>query len=181
MLAWFALTAIALAPMPRAIEQDCGLFYADSSSAWLAAPEGWLLDCKAGRDQGAIVVLYRKGESWKTGKAVMYANIARNDGAKRLTVSDAISGDSSSWSKNSSDVVVTVRPSLRTKGGDSAAVRGFSTAKFKDYEAVAYIPCESGVWLLVLTARSPSDFDAAYPDFAKLVASYAPGPVVKQQ
>jgi hypothetical protein len=175
------LATLAPATPTRPHPSDCSLFYADSSSAWLKAPDGWVLDCEAGKHQGAIVVAYRRGESWQNGKAVMYLNAAANHDGVRLTVDDAMREDSVSWTGNSDDVIIRAAPALRTKAGDAIQVRRFQSEKYKSYEAVAYVPCTSGVWLVVLTARSPADFDAAYPDFAKLVASYEPGPAVAQE
>jgi hypothetical protein len=53
-----------------------GIVYGPKAAFNIGAPEGWVLDNQAGRDQGLPCVLYPKGSSWSDAKTVMYAKIA---------------------------------------------------------------------------------------------------------
>jgi hypothetical protein len=154
------------------------LVYSGSASFWVDAPGGWVLDSEAGRRDGPIVVLYRQGKTWKTSEPVMYANVSLPKG-KTAVVTDAMKADEEQWRTQVVDLVVTNGENVTTSGGQTAEIRKFQSAAARHYESVAYILGPQRVWLLVLSARSSNDHNAAYPDFLKWIRSYAPGPTVK--
>jgi len=53
-----------------------GIVYGPKASFNISAPEGWVVDNEAGKEQGMPCVLYPKGSSWSDAKTVMYANMA---------------------------------------------------------------------------------------------------------
>src|SRR5437773_11204370 len=53
-----------------------GTVYGPKASFNISAPEGWVVDNEAGKEQGMPCVLYPKGSSWSEAKTVMYANMA---------------------------------------------------------------------------------------------------------
>jgi hypothetical protein len=156
-----------------------GLVYSGSASFWIDAPPGWVLDPDAGRSDGPIVVLYRQGKNWRTSEPVMYANVKRPRESASISVANVIEGDIAEWDAEFADLVVTQGDSVKTAGRQVAAIRVFQSGSANHYEAVAYVAGEQQVWLLVLAARSSATFRIGYPDFLKLVKSYAPGPTVK--
>src|ERR1700747_1489528 len=50
--------------------------YGPKTAFNISAPEGWVVDNEAGKEQGMPCVLYPKGSSWSDAKTVMYANTA---------------------------------------------------------------------------------------------------------
>lgn len=174
----FAAASAASAQQPaRGPAGQSGLVYSDSASFWIDAPAGWVLDAEAGRRDGPIVVLYRQGQSWRTGEPVMYANVMTANGT---SIAAAIRADSSEWGTQVKDLVFRARDSVATAGGGFAQIRVFESASTRHYETVAYLAGPKRVWLLVLTARSAAAHENAFADFLTLVKSYAPGPAVKK-
>ncbi len=160
----------------RGPEGQSGLVYSDSTSFWIDAPRGWELDPESGRRDGVIVVLYKQGESWRTGEPVMYASVITPKIGYNAVIPAAIRSDSANWAGLAKDLVFTARDSVRTISGAFAQLRAFQSASTKHFDTVAYLQAEGRVWMLTLAARSPGAHDAAFPDFLSLVKSYAPGP-----
>ena len=161
-------------------EGQSGLVYADSTSFWVDAPRGWVLDAESGRGDGAIAVLYRQGESWRAGEAVMYANAFTPKSGFSAVIPAVVRSDSARWAGQVPDLVYTVRDSVRTMGGAFAHMRTFRSTATQHFDTVAYLQADGRVWVLVLTARSLAAHEAASADFVSLVKSYAPGPVRPQ-
>lgn len=103
------------------------LVYADTVSFFLDAPPGWILDCNAGKDQGPLTVLYRVGESWRTGQAVMYA-IVLTDRNARLSFSKRVDAEVAEWRRDVPDARVVAMLPIRTNDGTRASVRRFQSA-----------------------------------------------------
>jgi hypothetical protein len=157
------------------------LLYRDSTSFWVDPPHGWVIDAsELAREQGPLALFYREGESWRSGNAVMYANVIRLAGSGPDALATTIREEVARWSAAAGDAVVTSLPDIRSKTGDVASVRKFVSRSRRAHEAVAYIHHAAVVSLLVLSARSEAAFAAAYPDFERLVKSYGPGPAVKR-
>jgi hypothetical protein len=161
-------------------EGQTGLVYTDSTSFWIDVPRGWVLDDDAGRRDGQIAVLYRQGESWKTGEPVMYATVITPKSGFNAAVPAAVRSDSAQWAGQVRDLVFAVSDSIRTVSGAFAHIRSYRSALTRQYSTVAYMQADARVWMLTLSARSPASHAAAYPEFVAMVKSYAPGPVRQQ-
>jgi hypothetical protein len=166
------------AQAPGCIGQSA-LVYADTASFLLDAPPGWILDCNAGKDQGPLTVLYRVGESWRTGQAVMYATVLRDPARTMVSFSKRVDAEVAEWRRGVPDARVVALAPIPTKGGARASVRRFQSPAKQLFEVVAYIPRGHIMPLLTMTARTDTAFKHALPAFNRLVQSYAPGPVVK--
>ena len=158
---------------------SASLVFSDSVSFFLDAPSGWVLDCKAGKRDGVMTVLYRTGESWRTGQAVMYANVLTPKGSTVEGFDARVRNEVASWSAGVPDAKVTVGRRIPTKAGQSAIVRKFTSASKDLFEIVAYVPRGRVIPILAMTARSGTAFTHALPAFERLVRSYAPGPSVQ--
>ena len=53
-----------------------GIVYGPKAAFNISAPIGWVLDNKAGAEQGLPCVFYPKGSTWADAKTIMYAKIA---------------------------------------------------------------------------------------------------------
>ena len=155
------------------------LVYGDSVSFLLDAPKGWILDCDAGRNDGPLTVLYRVGESWRNGQAVMYANLLSLEPSADSAIAKRIDAEVRDWKQRARDAIVTREPSIRTEGGIVVPVRRFVSKAHGLREIVAYIPRGREMPILAMTARSGDAFDKAVPAFRALVRAYAVGPTVR--
>jgi putative intracellular protease/amidase len=56
-----------------------GIVYGPKAAFKIDAPAGWVLDNRAGAEQGLPCVLYPKGSTWADAYTIMYAKIAGTD------------------------------------------------------------------------------------------------------
>jgi hypothetical protein len=149
---------------------------ADTATFLVQAPTGWILDCKSGKDDGPLTVLYRDGESWRDGKAVMYVSALTDRKARPMPTSRRIDDEVAEWRSRASDIKVTTLPPLATgRGvGPRAQVRRFESPSEQLFEIVAYVPRSRIMPILVMTARSVRAFNEALPAFQQFVSSYEP-------
>jgi hypothetical protein len=179
----FVLVGSAAAAQSNAPAKQCvgasTLVYSDTVAFFLDAPTGWVLDCNAGKGDGVLTALYRTGETWRTGQAVMYANVLTPKGAPVLPFAERIQGEVADWTARVPDAKVVVRSNIPLKVGKAAVVRQFSSVSKGLYEIVAYVPRGRVTPILAMTARSSVAFEQALPAFERLVRSYAPGPTVQ--
>lgn len=149
---------------------------ADTATFLVQAPAGWMLDCKSGRNDGPLTVLYRDGESWRDGKAVMYVSVLTDRNARPMPTSRRIDDEVAEWRSRASDIKVTTLPPLATgRGvGPKAQVRRFESPSEQLFEIVAYVPRSRIMPILVMTARSVRAFNEALPAFQQFVNSYEP-------
>ena len=164
----------------RACRGASTLVYADSVSFFLDAPPGWILDCEAGRAQGPLTVLFRTGESWQTGPAVMYASVTTDTAKRPRAFAQRVKDEAADWRQGVPDATVTERPSIKLKDGTVVLVQQFYSKADQLFEIVAYFPRGRIMPMLTLTGRTQQAFDQALPAFTQLVRSYAVGPVVKK-
>lgn len=157
------------------------LLHHGRTSFFVNSPNGWVIDdSDATRAQGPMAVFYRRGESWRSGTAVMYANVLTLLGTAPNALAMTIDAEVARWSAAAGDAVVTALIDIRTGTGDAAKVRKFVSQARRTHEVVAYIRNGSTVPILVVVARSEEALEDAYPDFVRLVKSYAPGPLVRK-
>ena len=176
---FLCLLVLALAP-PSLAQTPCvgqaSVVSADTAAFLVQAPPGWILDCKAGKDQGPLTVLYRTGESWGTGAAVMYVSVLTDHQVHPRPDAERIDAEVADWRGRAPDVHVAVLPPLITSrgNGSKAEVRRFQSASEHLFEIAAYVPRSRIMPLLVMTARNPRAFQEALPAFRLLVRSYEP-------
>ena len=179
----FAMVATKASAQSQTPAKQCvgasSLVFRDTVSFFLDAPTGWTLDCAAGKGDGVLTVLYRVGETWRTGPAVLYANVLTPKGATVLSFRERVQAEVTEWIAGVPDAKVTVRKSIPTKDGKTAVVRQFSSGSRSLFEIVAYVPRGRVIPILAMTAHSNRAFADALPAFERLVRSYAPGPTVQ--
>src|ERR1044072_256477 len=149
-------------------DKQTGLVYGKDHVFAVTAPEGWVLDNKSGVEQGIHAVFYPVGSNWRDSKAVMYVNTA----AKSDTLEKFIEGDVAGFRKDSPGLKVTDDEPLTVAGKERVIVKRFSDDQYGNHEAVAYVEESKVVVIIVFTARTKKDFEAALPAFRKLVSSY---------
>jgi hypothetical protein len=152
-----------------------GILYGPGYAFILSAPTGWVFDDQTGKAQGVTVVFYRQGESWTTGQAVMYANVAYKRKGQDNTIKKVIKYDIRRMKERRARMLSATRSSTRLADGRKAIVYGFAFEGADEdarREKVAYVDTPKVVVMLVLTARSEAVYRKAAPDFESLVRSF---------
>jgi hypothetical protein len=152
-------------------EGGSGIVYAENLVFSLAAPEGWVLDNHSGAQQGLPAVLYPLGSSWKDGAAVMYPTTARKP-ASEHPLRDVIEETLGQFRASSPGLRVETLDPVPTGDARTAEVRKVAGERQGNVEAIAFVEEAERVVLLVLSARSETDFAQALPAFRQLVGSY---------
>jgi hypothetical protein len=152
---------------------EAGLIFGRRHVFSIAAPKGWVLDVRSDRNNGLPAVLYRVGESWRDGSAVMYVSTTVPDSGETTSVAQVIADDAARFRAADPSVTIDTVARLVTQDHRHAEVRLFRGSTYGNLEAVAYIPAPTVVATIVLTAHSKHAYDAALPAFRCLVGSYA--------
>jgi hypothetical protein len=161
------------APMsPATVQGDGGIVYGEHHSFSIESPPGWTLDNQSGASQGLHAVLYRVGLDYKTAPVIMYANGNDRRGNSIESLEEFIANDTAGYRSESPSLSVSKLPPITLEDGRSATVIGFRGDRWGNVEAVAYIPEKASINMLVLSARTEHDFNAAYEDFSHFVHSY---------
>ncbi len=170
--------ALLIALLPRAWAQDSTIaegpgviLYSERAHAYaLTAPQGWVFDAEAARNQGLPAVLYPEGDSWRESVAVMYPNtVHRRDGEG---VERLIARDIQTFREHGPALRVEIAEPETTRDGKPALVRLFSGGEHGNFEAVGYVEEARAHTLLVLTSRTQAAFQDALPAFRALLRSY---------
>src|SRR5690348_7656776 len=75
----FALGVFSISMRLSAETSPAGNVYGPKAGFSVSAPEGWIVDSEAGKEQNLACVLYPKGESWADAKTAIYANMAGSE------------------------------------------------------------------------------------------------------
>ena len=138
----------------------------------LSAPEGWVVDTESGKSQGLHVVMYPKGQSWSSGRVVMYGNAASKDLPGNASADEVMSSDIEAFKKRSPALKISSLQTSTIQGNKKVLLREFQGSIGGAYEAVAYIDEPKSVVILALSARTKEDFAEARPSFDQMIASY---------
>jgi len=141
------------------------LFGEDTSSAGLVsgpkagfsitAPEGWVVDNEAGKEQDLPCVLYPKDSSWSDAKTVMYANMAgpEYEGVNTF-VADAIKEMKAKHGIPKEKIA-----SGKTKDGHDYFINEYPATKtYSQWERVGYIQLPQAVAYIVLSSRDKASY-----------------------
>ncbi len=169
-----AVLGLLISASLQAQEGGAGILYGRGHAYSLTAPKGWVLDNSSGVDQGLHAVFYREGESWSTGTAVMYTNVAPLDSAAAETGMQAMANDIRSMKEGSPQLQVEPQDTIvTTQQHRKAVVQHFDFGKDGNQESVAYISERTVLVMVVLTARDKRSYKKALKAFRDLVESYS--------
>jgi hypothetical protein len=132
-----------------------GIVYGPKAAFNIAAPDGWVLDNRAGAEQGLPCVLYPKGESWADARIVIYAKIAGTQFEDAETfVAFAIREMEKQHGKPKEKIA-----NGRTKDGHAWFINEYpATAIYSQWERVAYVQLPKAVAYIVLSSRDESSY-----------------------
>lgn len=140
----------------RADESGFAIIHGSKGAFNISAPKGWVIDTRAGADDGLPCVLFRKGQSWEGADPLMYAKIAsaeykNAEAFAKKAIKEAI--------KDRGDFAVTRVESGKTKSGEDYFINEY--AANEDYprtERVAYIQMPDAVAYVVFSGDVPALF-----------------------
>lgn len=158
-------------PLPP-LEGEAGIIYTEDLVFSLTAPAGWVLDNHSGSQQGLPAVLYPRGSSWKQASTVMYPTSDRKP-ASEHPLQDVIAETLDQYRAASPGLRVESLAPAPTGDARTAEVRKLSGQAQGNVEAIAFIEEADRAVILVLSARSESDYATALPAFLQLVGSYS--------
>lgn len=153
-------------------EGEAGIIYTEDLVFSLTAPEGWVLDNHSGAQQGLPAVLYPRGSSWKEAPAVMYPTSDRKP-ASDHPLQDVIAETVGQFRAASPALAVESLAPVPTGDSRMAEVRKLSGERQGTVEAIAFIEEADRVVLLILSARSETEYTAVLPAFLRLAGSYS--------
>lgn len=135
------------------------------------APEGWVLDTRAGRRQGLQAVLYPEGGSWGESPVVMYCQVIGRDATRNRQ--GVIGADIESHRGSAPTAVVSEQKEIPVTRGSAAMVRRYAGGARGTIEETAYLEERTVIVLFILTSRDQEGFERSLASFAKLVSSYS--------
>jgi hypothetical protein len=138
----------------------------------IKAPQRWVLDNEAAKDQGLNLVFYPTGTDWEASKAVLYVRVRSNEPTIRNIegqVNDTLRNLRTTGSPNATAKYV---KTLTTQDASKAQIYYFAGDKFGNFEATAYIQAKDSIHFITLSTRDQESFRQALPAFHSVVTSY---------
>ena len=132
-----------------------GSVYGPKGGFNISAPEDWVVDSEAGKEQELPCVLYPKGSSWSDAKTVMYAAMADSqfEGVNAF-VSVAIKEMAALHGKPKEKIA-----SGKTKDGHDYFVNEYPATKTcSQWERVGYVQLPQAVAYIVLSSRDHASY-----------------------
>lgn len=132
-----------------------GIVYGPKAAFNIGAPEGWVLDNKAGAEQGLPCVLYPKGESWSDARTVIYAKIASTQYEDaNAFVATSIKKMEKDRGKPKEKIA-----SGKTRDGHAWFINEYPASKsYSQWERVAYVQLPRAVAYIVLSSRDEASY-----------------------
>ena len=143
-----------------------GTVYGRKTAFNVSAPEGWVVDNEAGKQQGMPCVLYPKGSSWREAKTVMYANIAGTEfEGVNVFVAMAIKEMEKIHGRPKEKIA-----SGKTKDGHDYFINEYPATKtYSQWERVGYVQLPRGVAYIVLTSRDKASYQKDSGELEKVL------------
>ena len=132
-----------------------GVVHGPKAGFKIDAPEGWVVDYEAGKNQGMQCVLYPKSSSWTNAKTAMHANMA---GPEFEGVNGFVAMAIESM-KAKHGIPKEKIASGKTKDGHDYFINEYPATKtYSQWERVGYIQIPLGVAFIVLTSRDQASY-----------------------
>jgi hypothetical protein len=132
-----------------------GIVYGPKAAFKIDAPKGWVLDNKAGAEQGLPCVLYPKGSTWTDAKTIMYARIA----STQYEDAEAFVATAIKEMEKVHGLPKQKIESGKTGDGHTYFVNEYSPSKsYSQSERIAYVQLPKAVAYIVLSARDQASY-----------------------
>lgn len=149
---------------------NCAILYYGDKAITLKAPNGWVLDCESGSENGINAVFYKSGKTWENAKTVMYINFAALDIEKQRNMKDLISYDMAQFKKNYEGIKINTKEKIKLEKFNGI-IKYFGGGTYEGFEYLAYLDLKKFAIMTVISSRSKSDLDTNYADFMSLLKS----------
>ena len=151
-------------------KSNCSIIKYENKGIIIKAPNGWILDCESGSENGISAVFYKNGETWQTAKTVMYINFASLKIENQKKLNDLISYDIQKFKENYEGIEIKTKQKIQLKnfGG---IVKYFGGGNYKNVEYLAYLDLKEFAIMLVISSRSKDDLSNNYSNFKELLKS----------
>ena len=132
-----------------------GIVYGPKAAFNIAAPEGWVLDNRAGVEQGLPCVLYPKGQKWSDARTVIYAKIA----STQFEDVNAFVAKSIKEMKDQHGLPKEKIVSGKTRDGRDYFINEYpATKSYSQWERVAYVQLPRAVAYIVLSSQNEPSY-----------------------
>jgi hypothetical protein len=151
-----AFVLIAALSFSQAETFPFGIVYGPKAAFQITAPAGWVIDNKAGADDGLPCVLYLKGATWQTAEPLMYGKIASTE----YDDHEAFAAKAIAEMKKERGGFKTQRlASGKTKDGQPFFINDYApTKKYPRHECIAYVQLKGAVAYVVFSADEAKNF-----------------------
>jgi tetratricopeptide (TPR) repeat protein len=163
---FLAVAVSSMCTLLGAETSPAGSVYGPKGGFRISAPEGWVVDSEAGKEQDLPCVLYPKSESWADAKTVMYTKMA-----------------SPQWEGVNAFVETAIREMKakhgvpkekiaagKTKDGHDYFVNEYPATKtYSQWERVGYVQLPRGVAYIVLTSRDKASYQKNSDELVKVL------------
>jgi tetratricopeptide (TPR) repeat protein len=165
------LLALAIFPICTVLGGETspgGIVHGPKTGFNITAPDGWVLDTEAGKEQGFPCVLYPKGSSWGDAKTAIYANVAGPEWeGVNVFVAMAIKEMKAKHGTPKEKIA-----SGKTKDGHDYFINEYAATKtYSQWERVGYVQLPQGVAFIVLTARDQASYKKDFGALEKVLQS----------
>ena len=143
------------AEVPGQEKDPKGIVHGPKAGFNITAPDGWVIDTKAGKGQDLPCVLYPKDSSWADAKTGMYAKVASPqwEGVEAF-VAWAIKGMKAQHGTPKQKIAVG-----KTQDGHDYFINEYPATKtYSQWERVGYVQLPQGVAYIVLTSRDQTSY-----------------------
>ncbi|HEX5176094.1 MAG TPA: hypothetical protein VFV83_03640 [Chthoniobacteraceae bacterium] len=151
-----AVVLIAILSFSRAETFPFGIVYGPKAAFQISAPAGWVIDNKAGADDGLPCVLYLKGATWGTAEPLMYGKIASTEYDDHKAFAAKAIGE---MKKERGRFKMKRLASGKTKDGQPFFINDYApTKEYPRHECVAYVQLNGAVAYVVFSADEEKNF-----------------------
>ena len=169
--AFLLLACLLVSAHLRAEESECAIVYGKNWAFLFAAPNGWKVACPVGDPSGVVVALWPEGTPWAEASGVMYATVSEKNG---FSLKQFASDELARFRKQSAKLQVKVADPIALPNKTQALVRTLAGDQYGNHELIAYADAGTVYLILVLTSRTPNEFERLRPAFGKFVSSVSP-------
>jgi hypothetical protein len=157
----------------QVVENGYGIVRGPGYAFTLKAPSGWVIDAASGVEQGLPAVFYPKGGTWSESPAVAYARARPKTKAVSTIEGTVQAAVEALRAQGNPDYSAKFLKTIKTNDGKEGMLYRCRGSKTGDIEATAYFMEKRTIDFVTLSCRSEKIFDASFPAFERLVASYA--------
>ncbi len=146
-----------------------GIVFGPLAAFQISAPDGWVLDNKAGISNGLHCVLYLENSTWEQSAVIMYGKIA---GPNFKTVEAFTDYTYKEFKKEDPKFVREKLKDVTIDKTYKAIVYKYVGGPYKSYEGAAYVQVDGAVCFVVFSAQNEEDYNAYAKALIQTIESF---------